>query len=144
MTKTPPRSLVVFLDANVMLSAIWSEASIVAEVLRVPGPIKFLTCTYAMDEVRRNLHTKRPKALPSFDNLMQRVVVVATILADDPNVLLNEKDIPIYFSAKAAHADILLTGDKGFQTLAASISDMSIMTPREFLTWILAERPSRR
>jgi predicted nucleic acid-binding protein len=143
MTKAPPHTPVVFLDANVMLSASWSPTSIVADVLRVPGPMKFLTCTYALDEVRRNLQLKRPAALATLDELMARVVVVATILSDDAGVPLNEKDRPIYFSAKAARADILLTGDKGFQTLAATQGDMRIMTPREFLGWILAGRPPK-
>lgn len=140
MTKALPRTLAVFLDANVMLSASWSPASIVADILRAPAPMKFLTCTYALDEVRRNLQLKRPAALPTLDELMTRVVVVATIIGDDASVPLNEKDRPIYFSAKAARADVLLTGDKGFQALAATLDDMRIMTPREFLTWILAGR----
>lgn len=55
MTKPPTRISVVFLDANVMLSASLSTASFVAEVLRSPSPVKFLTCTYVVDEVRRNL-----------------------------------------------------------------------------------------
>jgi predicted nucleic acid-binding protein len=135
--KALPRRPVVFLDANVMLSASWSKSSFVAEVVRAAGPIQFLTCTYAVEEVRRNLQVKRPDALATFDELLTRIRVVATILEDQPDLSLNAKDRPIYVSAKAARADILLTGDKDFQSLAAKHLTPRIMTPRELLTLIL-------
>lgn len=138
MTRKPiPQTLVVFLDANVMLSAAWSKASFVAEVLRAGGPIQFLSCTYAVDEARRNLQAKRPESLATFDDLLTRIRVVATIIEDQLDLPLNAKDRPIYVSAKAAKADILLTGDKDFQSLAASHPNPLIMTPRELLTLLL-------
>ena len=135
--KSLPQRPVVFLDANVMLSAAWSKTSFVAEALRAAGPIQFLTCTYAVDEARRNLQAKRPESLATFDELLTRIRVVATILEDQLNLPLNAKDRPIYVSAKAAKADILLTGDKDFQSLVASHPNPRIMTPRELLTFLL-------
>ena len=70
-----------------------------------------ITNLYAVEEARRNLQMKYPKALPDFDEMLKHYEIGgATPSLSD--IKLAEKDRPILGGAVAGNASHLLTGDE--------------------------------
>ena len=102
----------VFLDANVLYSAAYTERSGLARLWTLKD-IELLSSAYAIEEARRNLAMDRAEAIPRFKQL-----VAAISTADAPqgltlpgNIRLDPKDLPILLSAINGKADYLITGD---------------------------------
>jgi len=124
----------IYLDANVLFSASYSEANRFLEFwnLRCVVPV---TSPYAIHEVRP--HIVRPGHAARLDMLLAQTGVVRDA---HPNTLpkeliLVEKDRPILAAAIAARVDFLATGDKNhFQHLLAHpVLGVTIVLPATFL-----------
>jgi hypothetical protein len=105
--------LKLFLDANILFTAAHrpsGKSAFVIEKAR-EGFWQVVTCQLAIDEARRNLEAKYPKAVDSFDRLLKDVGLVPTIVGPRCPIDLPKKDIPIFLSAWRSGATHLLTGD---------------------------------
>lgn len=105
------RPTVLFLDANVLVSAAWKEASEIAKIWKLEG-VKLVTSAYVMGEVLRNLH--EISQIERLRGLMRTVkVLTPEKLPDLAEVeALPEKDRPVLAGAIAVRADHLISGDK--------------------------------
>ena len=108
----------LFLDANVLFAAAWSESGRAAALfsLAARGRCTLLTSPYAAAEARRNIAVKRPGASPRLEALLAVVECV-----DEPGhrlvrraaeAGLPDDDAPILAAAVTARADLLVTGDR--------------------------------
>ena len=104
----------VFLDANVLYSAGYKDASALRELWELTE-VELLTSLYALEEARRNLAIDKPGQIESLERLIGAMTVVADPvegLALPDGIDLVEKDRPILLAAIAARATHLVTGDK--------------------------------
>ncbi len=130
-----------FLDANILFSAAWSEASGINRLWDQPD-IQLVTSIYALAEAQQNILLKRPNSLVHLNRLMLNVQISAltTILRRDYG--LPENDIPIINTAIAADCSVLLTGDMrhfGHLINDASIG-ISVMTVSMFFASLINEQ----
>ncbi len=108
----------VFLDANVLFSAAYSEGNSLLRFWCLPR-IALLTLPYAMDEARRNL--RGTGQLERLDALVVPIEKVPTMSSQPliielptkelPTKELPTKDEPIFRGALAGRATHLITGD---------------------------------
>ena len=123
----------VFLDANVLFSAAYSEASGLAQLWRLQG-VKLVTSGYALDEVFRNLDPREERS--RLASLMIDVMMVPEASAIPPECgKLAEKDRPIVAAAIVAGATHLLTGDLTHfgRLYGKTIGGVTILRPAEYL-----------
>ena len=124
----------VFLDANVLFSASYSDRNRFLQFWRMGG-VTPVTSPYAIGEVRG--HLRRPGHLERFEELLGRTGVVSDVdLRIIPSgVFVVEKDRPILAAAIGASIDYLVTGDKNhFSHLyGATVGFVSVISPAEFL-----------
>ena len=127
------RRLRVFLDANVLFAALWNGEGLPRRLIGRADVFEILTCDMAVEEARRNLAAKKPEAVAELAMVCATLVVTGTVF-QGLAIPLNDKDKPIFYSAKACRADVLLTGDKGFRDVAAAEAGrgLEVLTPREF------------
>ncbi|MGD0682399.1 MAG: PIN domain-containing protein [Terracidiphilus sp.] len=102
---------IIFLDANVLVSAAWKEDSEIAQIWRMEG-LRLVTSNYVMGEVQRNLH--QITQIERLRCLMRSVQILSfERLPEIPHHFeLPEKDRPVLAGAIQAQADLLLSGDK--------------------------------
>ncbi len=102
---------IVFLDANVLISAAWKEGSEIAQIWRMEG-LRLVTSNYVMGEAQRNLH--QVSQIERLRGLMRFVQILSfEKLPEIPQAIaLPEKDCPVLAGAIQARADHLLSGDK--------------------------------
>jgi predicted nucleic acid-binding protein len=102
---------VLFLDANVLISASWKDSSEISLLWTIEG-VRLITSNYVMGEVQRNLH--QIIQIERLRGLMRSVHVHSfASLPDLPDALaLPVKDQPVLAAAIEAHADHLVSGDK--------------------------------
>ncbi|MGD0801906.1 MAG: hypothetical protein ABR906_11370 [Terracidiphilus sp.] len=126
---------VLFLDANVLISAAWKDGCEVAQIWQMEG-LRLVTSNYAMGEVQRNLHLV--SQVERLRVLMRAVEIVSfETLPEIPEaIMLPEKDRPILAGAVLAGADHLISGDKKhFGSLYGTIiRGVRITSPTELLT----------
>ena len=110
MTSICPATI-LFLDANVLISAAWKDGSEIVQIWQIEG-VQLITSNYVMGEVQRNL--RQVSQIERLRGLMRSVqVVVSEKLPDIPEAIaLPEKDRPVLAGAVHAQADHLVTGDK--------------------------------
>ena len=108
----------LFLDANILFTAAYSEQGISRTLFRLAeaGLCSLFTSAYAADEARRNLTVKAPATVPAIEKLLKQVSLVhepshATVTRMTKLPLV-EKDAPIMAAAVEAGADVLVTGDR--------------------------------
>jgi uncharacterized protein len=105
----------IFLDANILFSAAYSEAA----VRRLIKDLKSASCSlvadrYVFEEALRNLTIQRSEAVPRLHKLVGLLTIVATHISSSaipPDIHLPDKDVPVLASAIDAGCDILMTGD---------------------------------
>ncbi|TVQ32634.1 MAG: PIN domain-containing protein [Phycisphaeraceae bacterium] len=125
----------VFLDANVMFSAAWSEDNGLL-MLWTLSRVELITSLYAVNEARRNLIDREKRE--RLGRLLREVQI-----HEDPvqherlfsDVELPEKDQPILAAAIDAGATHLLTGDKThFGALyGLTIEGVLVLSPGSYL-----------
>lgn len=105
----------IFLDANILFSAVKSDGAIATFVDRLlVDEHECWIDGYVVDEARRNLVAKVPARSPQLDVLVSRLKMsaVAPSIARTMPLGLPEKDRPVLAAAAALECDALLTGDR--------------------------------
>jgi len=108
----------VFLDANILFSAAYSDNSNASRLfgLQAVGLCQLFASAYALDEARRNIAAKRPQQSAALE-----VFAGQLLLMPEPSPGLTEeavrlglpaKDAPVLAAAIAGKADVLVTGDR--------------------------------
>ena len=124
----------VFLDTNVLISAI-ATRGLCADVLReVLTSHKLIISAHLLKELRQVLQRKfkvPASLIVEFLDLLQQDSI-KTKPADLPDVNIKDKDdLIILASALKANADLLVTGDKELLALG-KIGNLEIVSPRSF------------
>ena len=125
----------IFLDANILFSAAYSDAAL----RRLIKDLEAASCSlvadrYVFEEALRNLTIQRTEAVPRLHKLVNLLTIVPTKISSSaipPDIHLPDKDIPVLASAIEAGCDILMTGDsRHFGPLfGRTIGGLSIRTP---------------
>lgn len=125
----------VFLDANVLFSAAYTDDSRLQEVWRLSA-VALFTSTFALEEARRNLQLHNPAGLALLGRLASGLTVTPGVAvgALPEEVELLDKDRPILLAAIHSGCSHLLTGDKRhFGALyGRKIQGVLIITPAQY------------
>jgi predicted nucleic acid-binding protein len=125
----------LFLDANILFSAAYSDGAIRRLIGDIRGAGHILVADrYVIEEAIRNLAIHRPEAV-AFLHEMTAVMTIVPVcrwsegIPDD--ISLPEKDLPVLASAITARCDILVTGDtRHFGAyFGRSVGGVTIRTP---------------
>ena len=123
----------VFFDTNVLVSAV-ATRGICADLLRIVSSEHDLVVgEVVLSELRRVLETrfKLPaERIDEVEKFLRTYEVVAKPDALDPVAVRDEADRWVLANARAAQADVLITGD-GDLLAVASTAGVHIVTPRE-------------
>jgi uncharacterized protein len=124
----------VFLDTNVLVSAI-ATRGICADLLRsVASEHELVVGEFVLAELRRVLAARFHVPVERIDEVeafLRTYEVVATPDAMDPVRIRDPADRWVLANARAAEADVLITGDGDLLAVAAT-AGLRIVTPREF------------
>jgi uncharacterized protein len=103
----------LFLDANVLFTAAHNPSGKAALIidLGVQGNWEVVSCSYAIEEARRNISMKFPDCLERFETSISAILKVPTRSGLSCPIPLPEKDRPILEAAIHCRATHLLTGD---------------------------------
>lgn len=128
----------IFVDSNILISAVLSHKSISSQLLEyILRCHQLVVCSYSITEVSRVMNREFPKSVNTWDRFLTSLDFELTYTPSDhrPYVIPNirdEKDIPILVSLVIAEPDIFITGDKDFHT--DEINEfLPVYTPSDFL-----------
>ena len=128
----------VFVDTNVLLSALLSRGVCAELVARLAAGHQPVISRYVDLETARVLREKF-----SADDAQVREALALFAgwehvddVEDPPAVTRDPADDPILAAAAAAHADVLLTGDRDLTELSEADRPMPILTPRKLLDFL--------
>jgi putative PIN family toxin of toxin-antitoxin system len=131
----------VFLDTNVLASAL-ATRGLCADVLReVFSSHDLLTCDEVLEELRgvlRDTFGVPEELIREVLELLLRETKIITTRKSARIHLKDETDIPILSAALAGEAEVFVTGDKEVQVLGR-IESMAILSPREFWEMLRAQ-----
>jgi len=106
----------VFLDANILFSAAKSDGAVWHLLHRLMDRgLEYWVDDYVVIEARRNLGTKGPDALGTFESLLAMLHVGSAQATDTMRPEVNwlpEKDRPVLAAATHCGCDVLVTGDR--------------------------------
>src|SRR3954468_24457434 len=124
--------MTVFLDANILFSAALPGSRMGWFVGVLLSHAVCITNAYAVEEARRNLELKAPKALSELDALLEKCELVGGVGFTTEGVKLKAKDMPILGGAIHGRATHLLTGDeRDFgEMFGKNIEGVKIVSPR--------------
>lgn len=130
----------VFLDSNVLISAIISDKSVSSQLLNlIIEKHRLIICSYSITEVSKVLDRKFPNHVGKWDKFLASLEFELAYTPTDiksyyvPSIR-DPQDIPILVSAMVAQPDIFITGDRDFYT--SEIREyFAIYTPAEFLQY---------
>lgn len=130
------RHMRVFLDANILFSAAYSDRSGMRKLWSLPN-ITLVTSAYAIEEAGRNLTTEPQKIdLQSFINQTE----VVNTGNPTPDLFIEvdklpEKDRPILWAAIETECTHLITGDKQHfgELYDSEVSGVRIMRARDLI-----------
>jgi putative PIN family toxin of toxin-antitoxin system len=124
----------VFLDTNVLASAL-ATRGLCADVLReVFSSHDLLTCDEVLEELRgvlRDTFGVPEELIREVLGLLLRETKIITTRKSARIHLKDETDIPILSATLAGEAEVFVTGDKEVQRIG-KIENMAILSPREF------------
>jgi putative PIN family toxin of toxin-antitoxin system len=132
----------VFLDSNVIFSAIYSSKGAPAVILErfIEGRLMVVVSQHVLDEVIRTIKEKLPEALPALRKLL---VNAPPEIRKDPTPeevkhwsgLLDIGDAAIMAAAVTAQPDYFVTGDRHFLENPEIVkrAGLQIVTPAQFL-----------
>jgi putative PIN family toxin of toxin-antitoxin system len=131
----------VFLDTNVLVSALYSADGPPGAILRlhVDERITIVVSQLVLDELIRTIHGKLPDALPHFRELLLNAPpeVVPDPTAEEIQTFahgVNRSDAPLLAAAVIAGAHYLVSGDVAFLREARRLEvTVTLVTPRELL-----------
>ena len=136
----------LFLDANVLFTATHNPSGKAALIIDLGsrGYWEAISCSYAIEEARRNISNKFPDSLKRFETFMEIVIKVPSRSGRNCPVNLPEKDRPILEAAIQCKASHLLTGDikdfGPFMNQPSLTGSVFIQTPSEFLEDLLRSK----
>lgn len=130
----------ILIDTNILIFAALNSTGTPSKAFfkAVQHPHRGMVCDQNIDELRRIFNRKFPKKLPLMEQFLSIALTVLEMIPTpaidipDEEKIRDLADRPILRAAKAAGADVLLTGDKDF--LESGVTDPRIMTAAEFLT----------
>ena len=131
----------VFLDTNVLVSALYSADGPPAAILRlhVDERITIVVSQLVVEELIRAIRRKLPDALPP---LREFLLTTPPEVVPDPSgdeiqrfaPAVNRSDAPVLAAAVNADADYLVSGDVAFLREARRLENsVALVAPREFL-----------
>ena len=124
----------LFLDANILFSAAYSEKSSLLRLWKLKKTVLY-SSLYAIEEANRNLPEVRQQS--HLNQLLNQLEIIRhehiTILLSD-DIILREKDRPILQAAIHAKAHYLITGDfRDFgKYFGKSIQNVTILPPVDY------------
>lgn len=128
----------LFVDSNILISAILSATSTAAQVLKVIiEEHQLILCSYSLTEVSRVIERKFPSLVAKWDAFLTTLEFELSYTPSDLTTIRSPhirdpKDLPILVSALLAQPDLLITGDQDFHS--EEIADViEVCTPAEFL-----------
>lgn len=132
----------VFLDTNVLVSALYSAGGPPGAILRlhVDERITIVVSQLVVDELIRAIHRKLPDALPHLREFLLNTPpeVVPDPTAEEIQTFarsVNRSDAPVLTAAVNAGADYLVSGDVAFLREARRLeTGVALLTPRELLS----------
>lgn len=138
----------LFLDANVLFTAAHNPSGKAALIIDLgsQGYWEVVTCSYAIEEARRNIVIKFPDYLERFESLISAVTKVPSRAGLICPIPLPKKDRPILETAIHCKATHLLTGDVKdfgpFMNNPSLTSGVVIQSVSEFLASLM--KPKRK
>ncbi len=102
-----------FLDANVLFLASNSESNAAGLLAAANEQGVLVTCDLAVEEARKYLQVKRPAWLPAFEELLETVEMVSSVLFPLP-VSLSDQDAPLLCTAIRSNCQFFVTADKQY------------------------------
>jgi len=139
----------LFLDSNVLFTAAHNPSGKAALIidLGIQGNWEVMSCSYAIEEARRNISIKFPDYLKRFEALMGTIIRVPSRSGRNCPALLPEKGRPILEAAVQCKASHLLTGDiKNFGPIMNKPSltgGVIIQTTSEFLDGFMKSKSKK-
>ena len=133
----------LFLDADVLFTTAHNPSGKAALIIDLgeQGSWEVVSCSYAIEEARRNITIKFPDSLKRFETLVTRMTKAPSKSGRNCPVPLPEKDRPILEAAIHSKATHLLTGDikdfGPFMNHASLTGGVLIQTASEFLEGFL-------
>lgn len=136
----------VFLDANVLFSASAKPDGVNASIPRLIAARGWVVVAsgFVIDEARRNIEKKFPKAEAALNDLLAQIEVVPEAspqLLSRAALHLPAKDAPVLAAAMSSKAHILVTGDvKHFGGLVGTVvhDSVLVLSPRMTVEYVLA------
>jgi len=129
----------IMIDTNILISSALSNNGTPynAYVKAVSYPNQGIVCDQNIEELKRIFNRKFPAKIPLMNQFLATALMTLTVVKTPVDEISDEKlirdtaDRPILRAARAANADILITGDKDF--LESDVINPRIMTAAEFL-----------
>lgn len=124
----------VFLDTNVLASALATRGLCTDLFEAVLAEHDLLTCRVVLDELARILTTKfhMPEELArSYGELIEDATEIITEAVPLSTPIPDPDDEPILAASRAGEADCFVTGDKALLELGTA-DGMPILSPRQF------------
>lgn len=132
-------ALRVFIDSNILVSAVLSNMSLSSKLLRLLiEEHHLIICSFSIAEVSKVISRKFPNHISKWDKFLTTLEFEIAYTPSDLSTvkapyIRDPKDIPILVSAMVAQPDILITGDMDFHT--PEIQEyFTVLTPGDFLT----------
>ena len=129
-------------DTNVLVSAALFPQGVAGRAydLALTEPALVVVCDYSLSELRNVFAAKFPDRQASLESFLEGMTSGIDIVSAPESVdsaiaveaIRDPKDWPILRAALAAHADVIVTGDKDL--LEAGLSHPIVMTPGRFLS----------
>lgn len=133
----------LFLDANVLFSAAWSDDNRLRVFfdLADSGVCLLVSSAFAMDEAQRNIALKRPECASRLSAArIERVAEAHPAVAQwAVGQGLPAKDAPILAAARQAGADVLVTGDATHfgHLFDREVEGLRVLSPAAALAFLL-------
>ncbi len=139
MTGSSPRDIRIFFDADVIFAGSASPreygASLVLLRMAEITLIKAVTSRQVIEEVERNLKDKIPSAMPAFQMIANRCLIVV----DDPESgdirpyrgCADDKDLPILVAARREECSLFATYN--LRHYQPGIPGISVLTPGDLV-----------
>ena len=132
----------VFLDTNVVFSALHSPTGAPAEILRlhIDGNIQMVVSQQVLEELARTISTELPQAVDSVQTLL--LSTPPFVVPDPPRPLVDRwsqavglADAPVIAAAVEPRVDYFVTADRRLpaKLRASTKAALIAVSPREFL-----------
>jgi putative PIN family toxin of toxin-antitoxin system len=127
----------ILIDTNIALSAFLSSDGHTAGVLKFAIHLEhtICLCTFSIDELRTVVKRKFPNKTHDLELFLSEfsyeLLLTPAVLPHDLPPMRDANDLPILASAIMGDIDLLLTGDKDFETV--DLKRPMIFSPAKFM-----------